>query len=139
MMRGWIKWVAALIGFGVFGYFGGVIGFIIGSLLDRRSATEWDNEYTNGGYSAKNVYQRSTTGDFAASLLVLTAAVMKADDKVLKSELNFVKEFYLRQFGERKTQQQMGALKELLKQNIDVREVSHQIRYQMQYASRLQL
>lgn len=32
-------------------------------------------------------------------LLILTAAVMKADGKVMKSELNFVKDFLQKNFG----------------------------------------
>ncbi|MCK7532506.1 MAG: hypothetical protein MZV63_16490 [Marinilabiliales bacterium] len=34
------------------------------------------------------------------SLLVLVAAVMKADGKVVKSELDYVKQFFVRQFGQ---------------------------------------
>ena len=64
---------------------------------------------------------------------------MKADGKVLKSELDYVRRFYIQQFGEQKAGEQMRALRDLLKQQVDTRTISHQIRYQMQYASRLQL
>lgn len=140
-MKGWGKWIGALIGFAVFRYFGAMIGYFIGNLFDRQTDTTWDERFTYSGnrYTGEQAYQRSTTGDFAASLLVLTAAVMKADGKVLKSELDYVKRFYIKQFGEQKTTQQMRALRDLLKQNVDARVISHQIRYQMQYASRLQL
>lgn len=138
-MRGWAKWIFALLGFSFFGFFGAMIGFAIGSMLDSRSSVEWDEKFTSSGYSAQQAYQRTSQGDFAASLLVLTAAVMRADGKVMKSELEYVKEFYTRQFGAEKTKQQMSALKDLLSQPIDVRAISHQIRYQMQYHSRLQL
>ena len=140
-MRGWGKWIGAMIGFGAFGFFGAMIGFLIGSMFDNRSALEWDERFTGSGssYRGDEAYRRSSSGDFAASLLVLTAAVMKADGKVLKSELNYVKQFYVRQFGEAKTKQQLRALKDLLEKPLDVRQISHQIRYQMQYHSRLQL
>jgi DnaJ like chaperone protein len=139
-MKGWAKWIGALLGFSVFGYFGAIVGFFVGSMFDNRARFEWDERFTgNSGYTGQQAYQRSSGGDFAASLLVLTAAVMKADGKVLKSELEYVKQFYVRQFGEAKTKQQMRALRDLLKQPIDVRSISHQIRYQMQYHSRLQL
>ena len=36
---------------------------------------------------------RTTAGDFEVSLLILTAAVMKADNAIKKSELEFVKSF----------------------------------------------
>ena len=140
-MKGWAKWVGALLGFSFFGFFGAIIGYAIGSMIDAGSNVEWDERFTssNNRYTRQQAYTQSSTGDFAASLLVLTAAVMKADGKVLKSELNYVKQFYIRQFGEAKTLQQMRALRELLDDQIDVRGISHQIRYQMQYASRLQL
>lgn len=139
-MTGWGKWIGALIGFSAFGFFGAIIGFAVGNMFDSRGSVEWDERFTSSrGYTGQQTYQRSGSGDFAASLLVLTAAVMKADGKVLKSELEYVRAFYIRQFGENKTKQQMRALRDLLKQNIDVRQISHQIRYQMQYPSRLQL
>jgi DnaJ like chaperone protein len=78
-------------------------------------------------------------GDFAASLVVLAAAVMKADGKVLKGELDFVKDFFKRQFGERLAVDNMLLLRELLKQDINVKDVSQQIRTFMDHASRLQL
>ena len=90
-MKGWLKWLGALIGFSIFGYFGGIVGFLVGSMFDNRTASNWDEHYAAGDrYTGQQAYQRSSTGDFAASLLVLTAAVMKADGKVLKSELNFI-------------------------------------------------
>lgn len=139
-MRGWSKWIFALLGFSFFGFFGAILGFAIGAMLDSRSEMEWDERFSrSSGYTGQQAYQRSTHGDFAASLLVLTAAVMRADGKVLKSELEFVREFYNQQFGEQKSKQQMLALRDLLKKPINVRDISHQIRYQMQYHSRLQL
>tara|TARA_R110002072_G_scaffold11143_3_gene50680 strand:+ start:118 stop:876 length:759 start_codon:yes stop_codon:yes gene_type:complete len=139
-MRGWLKWIAALIGFSIFGFWGALIGYAIGSMLDTRGSVEWDEKYTSDSqYSAGQVYQRTGTGDFASSLLVLTAAVMKADGKVLKSELDYVKRFFIRQFGEQKAQEQMKALRDLIKMELNLREVSHNVRYQMQYAGRLQL
>lgn len=139
-MKGWAKWIGALLGFSIFSFWGAIIGYAIGSMFDAKVTVEWDERFTSDrSYSANQVYARSGTGDFAASLLVLTAAVMKADGKVLKSELEFVKRFYIGQFGEAKTSQQMKALRDLIKKDLDLQGVSHKIRYQMQYASRLQL
>jgi DnaJ like chaperone protein len=138
-MKGWAKWIGALIGFSFFRFPGAILGFIIGSLFDRRGSMEWDEQFSRDRYTGQQAYQRTATGDFAASLLVLTAAVMTADGKVLKAELEYVKRFYIQQFGEAKTKEQMRALRDLLKSPIDARTVGHQIRYQMQYPSRLQL
>ncbi len=73
------------------------------------------------------------------SLLVLVAAVMKADGKVVKSELDYVKQFFVRQFGRESAKQALLMLKDILKQEIPVREVCLQIKGNMDYSSRLQL
>lgn len=139
-MKGWSKWIGALIGFSILNVPGAIIGFLIGSMFDNRSSFEWDEKFTTSDrYNAQQAYQRTARGDFAASLLVLTAAVMKADGKVLKSELNYVRQFYHQQFGVEQSKIQMAALRDLLKQPINLREVAHNIRYQIQYHGRLQL
>jgi DnaJ like chaperone protein len=73
------------------------------------------------------------------SLLVLVAAVMKADGKVLKSELDYVKRFMVQNFGEASATEAIRLLRDLLKQNIPVNEVCRQIRQNMNYSARLQL
>jgi len=81
----------------------------------------------------------TTQGDFGMSLLVLVAAVMKADGKVVKSELDYVKQFFVSQFGKESAKQALLMLKDILKQKIPVRDVSLQIGRNMDYSSRLQL
>jgi DnaJ like chaperone protein len=73
------------------------------------------------------------------SLLVLVAAVMKADGSVVKSELDYVKQFFIRQFGQESAKQATLMLKDILKQDIPVRDVCEQIKGNMDYSSRLQL
>jgi DnaJ like chaperone protein len=64
---------------------------------------------------------------------------MKADGKLLKSELNFIRDFFSKQFGQVKTDQQMQMFKEILKQEIPVQQVCLQIKHNMDISSRLQL
>ena len=47
---------------------------------------------------AKTKTQNELKNRFANNLLVITSEVMKADGKVMKSELNFVKDFFYLQF-----------------------------------------
>ena len=61
--------------------FGGPIGGILGVIFAGTS----DSSY-------KTVKQ-SQAGDFMVSLLVLFAKIMKADGKLLKSELDYIKNF----------------------------------------------
>ena len=80
------KWLGGGLGWAFGGPIGAIIGFALGSVLDDTKVV------VNNG-----VYQGSTqVGDFSASLLVLAAAVMKADGAVLKSELEYVKKFFIK-------------------------------------------
>jgi DnaJ like chaperone protein len=81
----------------------------------------------------------TTTGDFNVSLLVLTAAIMKADGTVKKSELEYVKKFYVANFGVEGAKHYIKLLGDILKKDFDVREVSQQIGRFMDYSARLQL
>ena len=109
------------------GPIGGLMGFLVGSVIDSQTS---DSATTS---------VRTTQGDFGMSLLVLVAAVMKADGKVVKSELDYVKQFFIRQFGQESAKQALLMLKDILKQEIPVRDVSMQISRNMDYSSRLQL
>jgi DnaJ like chaperone protein len=126
------KWIGGGLGFVFGGPIGGLLGFFVGSMVDG-SSVKW--EQASG---ERRVY-RTTPGDFGMSLLVLIAAVMKADGKVLKSELDYVKRFFVSQFGPGTAQEALQMLRDLLKQDIPLRDVCMQIRRNMDYPSRLQL
>ena len=124
------KWLGGGLGFAMGGPIGGLLGFLVGSVID--STTVQTSTYTAGT-------ARTTQGDFGMSLLVLVAAVMKADGKIVKSELDYVKHFFVRQFGQESAKQALLMLKDILKQEIPVRDVCLQIKGNMDYSSRLQL
>ncbi len=124
------KWLGGGLGFVMGGPIGGLLGFLVGSMIDSTSVQ-------TSTYSAGS--SRTSQGDFGMSLLVLVAAVMKADGKVVKSELDFVKQFFIRQFGQESAKQALLMLKDIIKQEIPVKEVCLQIKGNMDYSSRLQL
>lgn len=123
---GVFKWLGGILGFTFGGgIFGGIIGYAIGSLLEKKVKTEY-----RGG---------EQQGDFMMGLLILTAAVMKADGKVMKSELNFVKEYFTKNFGNDNLQNRLDILRQLLDKNIDVYQTCEKIRTSFPYATKLQL
>ena len=78
------KWIGGGLGWAIGGPIGAIFGFAIGSMVDG----------SGNVHSSRSPYSRagrSTTGGYVSSLLVLVAATMKADGKVLKSELDYVK------------------------------------------------
>lgn len=128
------KWIGGGLGWAVGGPIGALLGFAIGSVFDKSIQVGVDYYEPNGGRA-----NSSRPGDFGVSLLVLIAAVMKADGKVLKIELDYVKKFFTKQFGPEKTQEQLLVLKEILKKDIPLQEVCLQIRTYTLYPARLQL
>ncbi len=121
------KWITGGLGWAFFGPIGGILGFALGSIFD--SAEIHTKVYT--GESSRN--------GFIVSLLVLVSAVMKADGKVLKSELDFVKKYFLDNFGVDASREAMILLRDILKQQVPLRDVCVQIRENVDYSSRLQL
>ena len=126
-MAGFGKWVGGAVGWALGGPIGGILGYQVGKFF---SAGVQIGERNQGG---------TRSGDFAMSLVVLSAAVMNADGKVLKSELNFVKKFLKMNFGEVHADQLILLLKEALKQKVDVRGVADQIRMNMDHPKRMLL
>jgi DnaJ like chaperone protein len=127
-MGSFAKWIGGGLGFVMGGPIGGLFGFVVGSFFDSANV-----QTTSTG---RNV---TTPGAFGMSLLVLIAAVMKADGAVVKSELDYVKQFFVRQFGSENAKEALKMLRDLLKQEIPLRDVCSQISMNMDYASRLQL
>lgn len=124
------KWLGGGLGFVMGGPIGGLLGFIVGSVIDSTT------DSSSGSTQRKT---RTSQGDFGVSLLVLVATVMKADGKVVKSELDYVKQFFVRQFGNEAAKEAVLMLKDILKQDILVRDICIQISHNMDYSSRLQL
>ena len=135
------KWVGLGLGWALGGPIGGILGLVFGSMFDGMQSGKYEYQGDAGHpyWAQGQREQRTRPGDFAASLVVLAAAVMKADGKVLKSELDYVKNFFNQQFGSQLAAENVLLLREVLKQDINVQQVSQQIRIYMDHASRLQL
>lgn len=131
-MGNFAKWIGGGLGFVVGGPIGGLLGFFIGSVVDSSDTGKWQQ-------SRQKMRQGTTPGDFGMTLLVLIAAVMKADGRVVKAELDYVKRFFVSQFGTDTAQEALMMLRDLLKQDIPLRDVCSQVRKNMDYPSRLQL
>jgi DnaJ like chaperone protein len=127
-MKKFGKWIGAGLGWTIGGPIGAVLGFAFGSFVDSSNLERFDNRNPD-----------TTTGDFIVSLLVLIASVMKADERVMRSELTFVKNYLTQSFGEEETSEMIKMLRNILKQHIPLKDVTHQIRQSMDYSSRLQL
>lgn len=113
------------------GPIGAIIGLAIGSAFDKGGTSIFEKEKLEGKGK-----QKTQRGDFSAALIVVSAAVMKADGKVLKSELDFVKRYFLKNFGEEVAREKIKVLGEVLKQDIPVDDVANQIKFYMRIAEK---
>ncbi len=135
------KIVGAIIGYMSSGGVGAVIGFLIGFYVDYISNGESEStprNQSNHQYSSNQSYQ-SHPVDFKNSLLILIAAVMRADGVTLKSELDMVKAMFLRTYGEAETKVLLLRLRDYLQQNHNLTEVCRNLRNRMSYSPRLEL
>ncbi len=124
------KWIGAGVGLAFFGPIGALFGFIGGSVADAARSFTTDHPYEPN---------LASNGDFISSLLVLSAAVMKADGRVMRSELEYVKTFFRNSFGLETANEGLVMFKEILDQNIPVEDVCVQIKNHMDYQTRVQL
>ncbi len=121
------RWIAGGLGWAFLGPIGGVLGFMLGSAIDTV-------EIEKG-----NVRGTTRQGDFVMSLLILVAAVMKADGKILKVELDYVKGYLVKSFGVGRASEAITVLRDIIKQEISIEDVCRQIQQNLDYSSRLQL
>lgn len=137
------KWLLGGLGFVLGGPVGAIVGAVIGSVMDESAkkykAQEAENTTTTEQSTSADSRQKTTKADISLSLLVLIACVMKADGRVIKSEVNYIKPFLLKTYGEEGGKEALQMLKEMLKQNIDVVAVSRQIAKHVNYSTRLEI
>lgn len=123
------KWIGGGLGWAFGGPIGALLGFLLGSFFDIATVSSSQTSMNKG----------TQRGDFILTFLVLSAAVMKADKIIKKSELEFVKTFLRNNFGEQQTLESLQILKELLEKDIPLDDVCHQVRFNMNSPLKLQI
>lgn len=141
---GYGKWIFGSIGFALSGTpLGAVLGFALGSLIDnatdRVSRPGNEQPGPRGASTGQERAKQATAGDVALSLVVLTAAVMKADGAATQRELGHARAFFNRQFGPQHAAELLRLLRDTLQRTIPLREVCEQMRQHLAHAERLQL
>lgn len=114
-------------------FFGAFLGYFIGSTFDRFNTKNFKTSSSSSSYSYDTSYysQRLSQNDFATALLILSAAVMKADGKILKSELDYVKLFFKQQFSTHLASKYISDFKDILKKDFVLNEVCSTINSSM--------
>ncbi len=142
---GFGKWIGGIAGFMAGGPLGALAGFAIGSLfdIDDKKGVSGGQAYNNAGYGQRN--------SFMFSLLVMSSYIIKADGKVMHSEMEFVRRFLRTNFGNEAAVQGNDILLNLFEQRKQmdaqnpsafkntIYECGMQIKQHMSYEERLQL
>ena len=126
------KWIAGALGWAMFGPIGGILGYYFASRVEKLAES-------TVVYSEDQTYNQGQRNSFLMSLLVLSAAVIKADGKTTSQELSTLRSFFARNFGPQAGNEAEEIVKDLLTKDFNLYEVCGQIRSCMDYSQRLQL
>ena len=107
------KWIVGALGWAMFGPIGGILGYYLTSRLEKLT------EEASVGAGE----DRGQRNSFLMSLLVLSAAVIKADGKTTSQELATVRSFFTRNFGTQAGNEAEEIVKELLTKDYNLFEV----------------
>ena len=129
---GFGKWIAGALGWAMFGPIGGILGYYFASRAEKLS----EAVAAQGEQQSWNQGQRNS---FLMSLLILSAAVIKADGKTTSQEIATLRNFFVRNFGPQAGNDAEQIVKDLNNKDFNLYEVCTQIRSCMDYSQRLQL
>ena len=149
---GFSKWIGGIVGFMAMGPLGALAGILLGSMFEggAMNAAPFGESSYGGNSSAEDRYagQRNS---FLFSMLVMASYIIRADNKIMHSEMEFVRQFLRRNFGEMAVHQGEEILLRLFEQQkrmeledpmgfkYTIRDCGRQIAYNMSYEERLQL
>ena len=91
------KWIGGIIGFMAGGPLGALAGFVFGSLFDT------DSNDAGGYYREEPTHGTTYAGQrnsFLFSMLVMASYIIRADGRIMHSEMEFVRRFLRSTFGE---------------------------------------
>ena len=163
------KWIGGYLGWIVFGPLGGLLGFLAGSVVDAFSSgtsqiggstsdsnnADYDNfrqryqQYQRQQQQQqRQQQQQGDRNSYLLSMLVLVSYIIKADGKVMHSEMEYVRQMLRQNFGSAAAQQGNDILLKLFEQERQqgeanfrntIRQACEQIARQVDYGGRLQL
>ena len=140
------KWIGGIMGFMAMGPLGALAGFAIGSLFDKAG----DAQAAQDGCSQENAYM-GQRNSFLFSMLVMASYIIRADGRIMHSEMEYVRRFLRTNFGESAVEEGERILLNLFEQRKQmertdpmafrqaIRDCGLQIASNLTYEQRLQL
>jgi DnaJ like chaperone protein len=125
------KWLFALLGYSFFRFPGAIIGYFLGNLIEN--------------FSTKNKFKKSrvnniSSQEFELNLLALASLVIKADGKVTKQELDYVRSYFVSAYGKKRANVTFKIFNDNIKNlGISPVKISMLFNSALNYESRLQV
>ena len=140
------KWIGGYLGWSALGPIGALVGFLVGALFD--AATDGGPaQLAQGGHDGER-QREGERNSFLLSLLVLAAYVIKADGRVMHSEMEVVRAMLRQNFGNDGARQGEQILRQILEEEKrlgrdvfreNIRQSCSQVAGNMDESGRLQL
>ena len=92
------KWIGGIVGFMAMGPLGALAGYAIGSLLEN--ASNVSNASGGGNYGETYTPYEGQRNSFLFAMLVMASYIIRADGRIMHSEMEFVRRFLRANFGE---------------------------------------
>jgi DnaJ like chaperone protein len=150
MNMGAAKWIGGIIGFMSGGPLGALAGYALGALIETTIGSE-EEEYPgrerDGGYDSVEGERTS----FRFALMVMASYVIRADGRIMHSEMEYVRAFLRRNFGEEAAREGNAILLRLFEKQKEmdrgnpgafsdtIRQCAAQLSSALTYEQRLQL
>ena len=146
------KWIGGFLGFIIGGPIGALAGMALGWMFDESTQTDVSaDRHSADGQAQADWQQREREGQrnsFLFSLLVLASYIIRADGRVMHSEMEVVRRFLRQNFGQLAVSQGEDIMLRLFQQQKQmgmdrfsgtIRQACAQIAAHMDYSQRLQL
>lgn len=127
-----VKWVAAILGYSFFRFPGALLGFFLGSLVDQfnRDSTSYFRFSSTSPSLEK----------FQLNLLALAATIIKADGQIKKQELQFVRNFFISNYGTQRASSIFEMFNEQIKKKLqNTTDLAQFFMQNSRYETRLQI
>ena len=103
-VMGYGKWIGGVVGFMAMGPLGALAGYAIGALFDKATDAEEQGatgrEYYGPGGSAAGCEDLGQRNSFLFAMLVMASYIIRADGRIMHSEMEFVRRFLRVNFGD---------------------------------------
>ena len=110
------KWIGGIVGFMSMGPLGALAGYALGSLFDNATSKQDNQQDINNDQQTYDNAYSGQRNSFLFSLLVLASYIIRADGKIMHSEMEYVRRFLRNNFGEQSVREGEQILLNLFEQ-----------------------